>query len=235
MTGCHEDECAGGRLDWARISVVLMLAVSMFGVACTHVPTRPARQMEQGETVGWGYVNLKPERLLPKFQAQLLYGFGDGDVGVHAGTASLFDYNAGVSGRLYLGPLVNFSLTTDFGIYPVIGPPENRIFWGAGTARLTTSTTDSRRIYGGIQATGTALTRDVRTFTPMLTPGAILGVEIPSGKNLAYLELMIVPYRRPVLGGTYESVFYVDSPVGQSLLASQLNFGLAVESPFADL
>ena len=177
----------------------LLVAV---GVGCIHQPMPPARQLDKKETVVGGHASWSPVYYLPRFQASLTYGLGSADIGIHGGTDFAAFLNVGVTPRLYLSRYLTLTLDADAGVSPWYLPIEkSSAGWLAGTARLTTTSSDARPVYAGLQAGlhHQYERRDGREYWAdnLYTGGVIIGGDIPTGNNMSLqVELLVVPVAR---------------------------------------
>lgn len=128
--------------------------------------------------------------MAPRAELAQRFGAGSGDLGIHAGWAVPVGVNAGASARAYPAPWLNAGLHVDGGVlFPLAGVVPG---WLAWTTRLTTSTTDSRRLYGGVQVNFTQYFQ--RQFgSPIWIGGIVSGYEFTFGSTIAQLELVLTP------------------------------------------
>ena len=183
---------------WVRAALV-MGAASVLGSGCALTTMQTSRQLDGGEVVASGMIDEPGAAYLPRVAGQLTYGWGLGDVSIHAGTA-LLTANAGVGARLYLTDLFTAEVQGDALITPMI--PEGFTVLTV-TPRLTTTTSASNVFYGGVQ--GTALFGSEREqpleFGAVLF-GAVGGLEVALGRHLTIqVEGTFSPlYYNPDLG-----------------------------------
>lgn len=141
----------------SALAIVAIFAVSSLA-GCAFTKMETARQLDSNEFVFSGSADW-PGFLffIPRVQGNAMYGFGVGDVSVHAGTA-FFLYNAGLGTRLYLSDWVNLSMQADAqlmlpGTFSISEADRERTMgFLTLTPRLTTSAEKGRSIYGGVQS-----------------------------------------------------------------------------------
>jgi hypothetical protein len=135
--------------------ISILLALGLTG--CSFTTMQTSRQLDKGEVVYSGALDLPGFLYIPRASAQAMYGFGTGDIGAHLGT-SLVLFNGGVSGRAYVTPWLTAGLQSDFMLFPGLdffnGPGGDGDFSGLLTLspRLTTATIEGDLLYGGLQS-----------------------------------------------------------------------------------
>ncbi|MFU8806887.1 MAG: hypothetical protein ACNA8W_23975, partial [Bradymonadaceae bacterium] len=150
---------------------------------CAFPTMQTAAQLDSGDVVLSGSMDLPGAFLIPRFGGQVLYGVGGmGDVGAHVNSA-LFTSSAGLSLRLYPSDLIILGVQAAY-VHPIESNEFARNFHA--TARLGTSTNPDRWFYGGIQATGHHILhpqyyyyyRGDREPEQVITAGAYAGADI---------------------------------------------------------
>lgn len=144
------------RTGWA---LPLAAAVAFAG-ACSFPFTTPQRQLDAGETVLQGSLDLPGFGLMPRASGGLTHGVGGGDLGVHLGT-SAFTGHAGAHGRVYLDPAVislQGTVATNLVSFGDLVSSDNFGFF-TSTMRIGNLPRPSREgspqiFYGGFEVTG---------------------------------------------------------------------------------
>jgi hypothetical protein len=133
-------------------SYLIPILLALVSTGCSFTTMQTSRQLEQGEVVYSGALDLPGTLYIPRASAQAIYGFGAGDIGAHLGT-SLLLVNTGISGRAYLTPWLTAGLQSDFMLFTSNSIFENDRF-GLLTLspRLTTATIEGDLFYGGVQS-----------------------------------------------------------------------------------
>lgn len=130
--------------------ILALLFLSFSGCAFTRMET--ARQLSSGEVMVAGTLDLPGFLYIPRAGGYVMVGVGDvADVSVHAAT-TIFNLNAGLGGRAYLGDDFILSLQGDY-YWFFVGEfsPSDALL--VATPRLTTAARDNRFYYGGVQST----------------------------------------------------------------------------------
>lgn len=185
--------------------VLLCLILGLSGCATATIDT--ARQLESGESVVSGSIDIVPQAPLPRVHATTIWGFQHGDFRVHGGVGLQSQVNAGASGNLYLSEYLTMGLKVDAGVHLLALADETFIGGVAAIPKLQTTVDENRWLYGGVQAaffTGTEPTIG-------LLPAGIIGIERSvdredSSLQSWQLQLAVTPLMFQELGA--EPTFY---------------------------
>lgn len=176
---------------------MLVLGLLWGASSCAYASTAPARQLEDGQSLTTGSMSWGLARAGPRVELGKRWGGDTGDLGIHGGWTALFAANAGASARAYLARWLTASLHVDGGL---LLPIESGVpGWLAWTTRWTTTTTDSRPFFGGVQGHYTHYFRE-GFGTPIYTGGFLGGIEFPMGQMLGQIELVWTPFAHQPLG-----------------------------------
>lgn len=184
------------------VAAIATLAAAVCLSGCMFSKMETARQLDQGETSVTLSGDVTPWFFHPRGTVTGTYGFGAGDISGHFGIyPSSVSFHVGGGLRLYPAPFLNLSLQGDLAGNPFLMTvaqmdDEGQVpGWFAVTPRLTTSTTDDRFVYGGVQASFTGWYVMGEGLLGFGIPAAVMGVEIPDvgGLRALQVELMIPP------------------------------------------
>jgi hypothetical protein len=178
----------------------LALLVSVLSSGCAFSRLQTSRQLEAGEMVVSGAVDLPGFFILPRVGGQVMYGLDKGDVGASLSTAFV-THTAGVNARRYLSPSWNAGLQAELIYYApsthgaAFRTVEGNAFVLAINPRLTSATTRNDRFYGGIQSNILIPFSASRGGEPFLAlVGAVAGLEFPlAEQNSIQFELTVSP------------------------------------------
>ena len=171
----------------------LLAVLLLLGVGCAGQRVTPARQLQSGDLVVSGSVDTPGMFFLPRVSGQALYGIGPGDVGVHAGTTVL-TYNAGVTGRAYLGKSLILSAQGDYNRVSLL--QSETLIGGliTATGRLTNAVRAGRFLYGGPQLSVVAFQDSDQLGFAGVNVGGVIGVDFLPRSNLGIqAELSLSP------------------------------------------
>lgn len=163
--------------------LALVLATILSGCALTSTET--ARQLESQEVVLSGSLYYPGYIALPRVSGQATLGFGAGDVSARVGTAFLMN-NVGLGMRIYPSDLINLSLQADLGnvLMDFHAPGYRR--YAMLTPRISSSATDDRPFYGGIQSNILYFTAENAYYgeeTIFAMAGAFGGIDYPIARR----------------------------------------------------
>lgn len=182
-------------------SYLIPILLALVSTGCSFTTMQTSRQLDKGEIVYSGALDLPGFFYIPRASAQAMYGFGAGDISAHVGT-SLFLVNAGISGRAYLTPWLTAGLQSDFMVFSIgdslggLRSEQNAFGFLTLSPRLTTATIEGDLFYGGLQSN---LIFDAGSeagleFTAAFV-GMIGGLEYVITDTLAFqIELTVSPF-----------------------------------------
>ena len=175
-------------LHHAQLIVMSLSLTLLFTAGCASSTMQTQRQLEKGDLVFSGAADWPGFLFIaPRFSGQLTYGFGAGDVSVHAGTMVSM-INAGGSVKGYLGDSINARLELDV-----------NTLWGAewllfGSFQLTNAVRKKTGLYGGLHIATMGILRYGPTFPNEYagaTAGGVFGLDMLIRDNLG-LQLNII-------------------------------------------
>lgn len=169
---------------WIVAAPLFVVAGALFLLSgCLYTRMEPPRQLESGELVVSGSLDVSGAAFIPRVQGAVFRGLGPGDISLHTGFNPTMFVNLGVGGRLYLSSYLNLSLQLDGGLNLIELAEDDLYGWVVATPRLTSVTTEDRRYYFGAQANFLNTFQMSSTQDLAVLPAFILGLDVPARWN----------------------------------------------------
>lgn len=136
-----------------HLVTLLLAGLALTTSGCALSNTQTARQLDPGEFILGGSLDMPGYLFLPRASLQATYGYGYGDISARAGSALLSNF-VGVGARFYPADWLNISADADLML--LLLPLSNSLDgWMPAlnlTPRISTTTSEDRFFYGGVQS-----------------------------------------------------------------------------------